>query len=300
MRPDTTLPWQDTNIIIPCKNESGAIGQLVQQLRDTCPGVDVIVVDDGSTDGSGELAARAGARVVRHPYSMGNGAAIKSGARAAHRHYLLFMDADGQHTPEAVTRVCRAFVDGGVSMMVGARNMAGQATLARGGANYFYNRFSSWMAGHRIEDLTSGLRMVERLKFMSFIEILPNTFSYPTTITMAFFRAGFAVGYCPIEVKQRIGRSHIKPMQDGIRFLLIIFKIGTLYSPLKLFLPVSLLFLFSGLGYYGYTFLENHRFTNMSALLISTSVLVFLIGLVSEQITTLFYRGTESSQRDRG
>lgn len=299
MHPDTTLPWQDINIVIPCKNEAGAIGQLVRALCEACPGVDIIVVDDGSTDGSGQLAAVAGAQVVRHPYSMGNGAAIKSGARAARRQYLLFMDADGQHTPEAVNQVCRAFVDAGVSMMVGARKMAGQATLARGGANYFYNRFSSWMAGHRIEDLTSGLRMVERQKFMAFIEILPNTFSYPTTITMAFFRAGFAVGYCPIEVKQRIGRSHIKPMQDGLRFLLIIFKIGTLYSPLKLFLPVSLSFLFAGLGYYGYTFFENHRFTNMSALLISTSVLVFLIGLVSEQITTLFYRGTETSMRDR-
>ena len=178
-------------------------------------------------------------------------------------------------------------------MAVGARDAQSQAGIGRWVANTVYNRFASWMVGQSIQDLTSGFRAVRSEKFRKFLYLLPNGFSYPTTITMAFFRAGYGVAYLPIFAPKRIGTSHLRMFHDGFRFLLIIFKIGTLYSPLKLFLPISLAFFLTGVGYYFYTFISIHRFTNMSALLIITSILVFLIGLVSEQISSLNYKDSE-------
>jgi glycosyltransferase involved in cell wall biosynthesis len=203
------------------------------------------------------------------------------------------MDGDGQHRPEDIPRLL-AKLEEGYDMVVGARvSRKSQASLHRAAANGFYNRFATWMTNHEVPDLTSGFRVVKANLFKRFLYLLPNGFSYPTTITMAFFRSGYSVAYEPIEVDKRIGKSHIRLWRDGVRFLLIIFKIGTLFSPLKLFLPISLAFFATGFGYYAYTFLSSGRFTNMSALLFITSVLVFLIGLVSEQITALMYRDRE-------
>ena len=277
------------SVVIPAKNESGSIPSLIEKLL-ALPGLkEIIVVDDGSTDGTGDIAEKLGARVIRHPYSKGNGAAIKSGARAATGDILLFMDADGQHSPDDVHRLLQK-LDQGFDMVVGARQSGSQASVGRGFANKFYNWLASYMTGQKIEDLTSGFRAVRRVKFLQFLSLLPNGFSYPTTSTMAFFRAGYSVSYEPIHAGQREGKSHIKPIQDGIRFLLIIFKIGTLYSPLKLFVPLAFALFSLGLGYYGYTFTTAGRFTNMSALLFTTSLTIFLVGLVSEQITALMYR----------
>ena len=277
------------SVVIPAKNESGSIPSLIEKLL-ALPGLkEIIVVDDGSTDGTGDIAEKLGATVIRHPYSKGNGAAIKSGARAATGDILLFMDADGQHSPDDVHRLLQK-LDQGFDMVVGARQSGSQASVGRGLANKFYNWLASYMTGQKIEDLTSGFRAVRRIKFLQFLSLLPNGFSYPTTSTMAFFRAGYSVSYEPIHAGQREGKSHIKPIQDGIRFLLIIFKIGTLYSPLKLFVPLAFALFSLGLGYYGYTFTTAGRFTNMSALLFTTSLTIFLVGLVSEQITALMYR----------
>ena len=146
------------------------------------------------------------------------------------------------------------------------------------------------MVGRKIQDLTSGFRAVRCDKFKEFLYLLPNGFSYPTTITMAFFRSGYAVTYVPIHTAKRVGKSHIRLFRDGMRFFLIILRVGSLYSPFRLFLPVSMFFLVSGFGYYSYTFVTENRFTNMSALLISTAVIIFMIGIVSEQITNLLYR----------
>lgn len=279
----------EASVVIPAKNESGSIPSLIEKLL-ALPGLkEIIVVDDGSTDGTGDIAEKLGARVIRHPYSKGNGAAIKSGARAATGDILLFMDADGQHSPDDVHRLLQK-LDQGFDMVVGARQSGSQASVGRGFANKFYNWLASYMTGQKIEDLTSGFRAVRRIKFLQFLSLLPNGFSYPTTSTMAFFRAGYSVSYEPIHAGQREGKSHIKPIQDGIRFLLIIFKIGTLYSPLKLFVPLAFALFSLGLGYYGYTFTTAGRFTNMSALLFTTSLTIFLVGLVSEQITALMYR----------
>ncbi len=278
------------SIVLPAKNEAEGLRRFLPALRAAHPMAEILVVDDGSSDATAEVARAAGATVLSNPYSLGNGASIKRGARAAQGEVIVFMDADGQHQPGDVA-VLLAEMDKGHDMVVGARVKGGQANLGRGLANAFYNRLASWMTGHRILDLTSGFRAVRADKFREFLHLLPNGFSYPTTSTMAFFRSAYPVAYVPVDVKQRVGtNSHIRPIKDGIRFLLIIFKIATLYSPVKLFAPTALLFFLTGMGYYAYTFLNFGRLTNMTTLLLSASVIIFLIGLVSEQITALMYK----------
>lgn len=280
------------SVVLPAKNESAAIGATVAGIRQHYPdatAVEVLVVNDGSTDDTAAVAQAAGARVVHHPYSKGNGAAIKTGARAAQGEVLVFMDADGQHDPADIPRLL-AKLDEGYDMVVGARQKGSQASIGRGVANAFYNCMASYMTGNRVEDLTSGFRAVRANKFREFLYLLPNGFSYPTTSTMAFFRAGYSVAYVPIRAAKRIGKSHIRLLRDGTRFLLIIFKIGTLYSPLKLFGPVAAAMFVLATGWYAHTLLEYGRFTNMSALLYTGSVVVFLMGLISEQITSLMYK----------
>lgn len=277
------------SIIIPAKNEAGIIATVVEMARGEFPHAEIIVVDDGSTDATGELAAEAGAKVLRHPESLGNGAAIKSGARSASGEILAFMDGDGQHNSRDFGKLL-AKLDEGYLMAVGARDSGSHASVGRLFANGVYNEIASKLSGRRILDLTSGFRVVRANLFKEFLYLLPNGFSYPTTITMAFLRSGYPVCFEPIIAEQRTGKSHIRPIRDGIRFLVIIFKIATLYSPLKIFLPVSGALFLTGAGYYLYTYLTMGRFTNMSMLIFSASIIIFLIGLISEQITALTYR----------
>ncbi len=280
------------SIVLPARNEARGLESILPELCRSLPDAEIIVVSDASSDATDTIAKAGKAELLRRPYQTGNGAAVKAGARLAKGEILVFMDADGQHRVEDIPRLLAKLAEG-YDMAVGARSRRSQASIQRATANGFYNRFASLIVGRKIEDLTSGFRAVRADKFRRFLYLLPNGFSYPTTITMAFFRAGFSVGYVPIEAPRRIGKSHLRPWRDGIRFLLIIFKIATLYSPLKVFLPISFAFLTTGLGYYLYTFATAHRFTNMSALLLSTAVLVFLMGLVSEQITALNYKDSE-------
>ena len=280
------------SIVIPAKNESGAIGDVISSLKQLHPNAELIVVNDGSDDATASEAEQAGAIVVSHPYSKGNGASIKTGARHATGDVLVFMDGDGQHQPKDVAKLL-ARISKGADLVVGARvDSSSQATVWRALANGLYNKLASLMTGHKIFDLTSGMRAAKADKFRQVIGLLPNGFSYPTTSTMAFYRLGYSVLFEPIEVLKRDegSKSHVRPLQDGARFLLIIFKVATLYSPLKIFVPLSFGFFVSGLGYYAYTFATAGRFTNFGALLLVTAVLTFLIGLVSEQITTLTYR----------
>ncbi len=276
------------NIIIPAKNEVAGLGKFLPTLVDSFPDTEIIIIDDGSNDGTEQFCREKGTSVVRHQYSMGNGAAIKTGARNSSAPILVFMDGDGQHKPEDIKKLIDK-MDEGYDMVVGARSASSQASFARLCANTFYNWFASFMVGHKVKDLTSGFRAVRSDYFKKILYLLPNGFSYPTTSTMAFFRLGYSVGYVPIEAEKRIGKSHIHLFKDGYRFLLILFKIGTLYSPLKIFIPISFLFSGTGIGYYLYTFFTAGSLTNMTVLLMSTSVLIFLIGLVSEQITSLMY-----------
>jgi glycosyltransferase involved in cell wall biosynthesis len=279
------------SIIIPAKNEVATIGGVVTKARESFPEAEIIVVDDGSTDGTGDLAERAGATVVRHPESLGNGASVKTGARLATGKIVAFMDADGQHDAGELTPLLEKLADG-YHMIVGARSSKGHANVGRLFANGFYNSFASIVSGRSITDLTSGFRVARAEYFKQFLYLLPNGFSYPTTITMAFLRSGYPVGFVPIDAGKRAGKSHVRPVRDGIRFMIIIFKIATLYAPLKIFLPISAAFFVTGAAYYAYTYITMGRFTNMSLLVFSASVIVFLIGLISEQITALTYSKT--------
>jgi len=278
------------SIVIPAKNEADALGPLLSSLRDKLPSAEIIVVNDGSTDETEAVCIKSNVVVKTHNYSMGNGAAIKSGARKARGDFILFMDGDGQHTAEDALRLFEYIQENDIDLLIGARSRSAQASIFRLAANSFYNWFATKLTGKQIVDLTSGMRIAKRSHFLKFLYLLPNGFSYPTTSTMAFIRSGFSIDFLPINVKQRVGKSHISLFKDGFRFFLIIIKIGTLYSPLKIFLPISLAFFLTGLGYYLYTYIEFARFTNMSALLFSTATITFLIGLVSEQITSLMYK----------
>jgi glycosyltransferase involved in cell wall biosynthesis len=288
------------SIVIPAKNEELGLTALLPELTQAYPDAEIIVVNDGSTDGTEQLCLAAGVKVITHPYAKGNGAAVKSGARAAKGKYLVFMDGDGQHSAADVGKLLEKVAQG-YDLVVGARSGRGsQASVARWSANAIYNGFASWMVNRKIDDLTSGFRCVNRRKFLSFLYLLPNGFSYPTTSTMAFFRAGYSVGFVPIAVSRRLGKSHISMLKDGVRFLLIIFKVGTLYSPLKVYFPAAAIT--AGLGVLNYVFTvtsTGFRFTNGTTLLILTGAIMFLIGLLSEQLTNLQFKDTANVEDRR-
>ncbi|MBK8743232.1 glycosyltransferase family 2 protein [Propionivibrio sp.] len=285
------------SIVIPARNEASSLRTLLPKIMALISDAEVIVVDDGSEDDTQSVCAEFPVRVISHPYAKGNGAAIKTGARAARGEVIVFLDADGQHQPEDIPAMLGKFEEG-YDMVVGARQSGSHAGTHRALANDVFSRLASWMVMQNIEDLTSGFRVVRAAKFRQFLYLLPNGFSYPTTITMSFFRAGYSVAYVPIHTPRRVGKSHIKPLRDGVRFLLIIIKIGTLYSPQKLFLPISAGFFITGLGYYFYTYMSSGRFTNMSALLFLAAIFTFLIGIVSEQISALHYRDIEQTDHE--
>ncbi len=289
------------SIIIPAHNEGGTIGAQVREIRLLHPEAEVIVVNDGSTDHTAGAALEAGAEVYSHPYNIGNGAAVKSGIRAATGDILVFMDGDGQHDPTEIQKLLSFFPD--FDMVVGARVKGGQASLGRAFGNRLFNWLGSYVAKFPIQDLTSGFRAIKADLARSFIYLLPNTYSYPTTLTLGVFRSGHSVKYTPVKVHQRQrGRSRIKFFQDGIRFFMIIVKICTLYSPMRVFLPVSFCMFLLGAAWYVYTFIMEDRFTNMSALLFTTSITIFMMSLISEQICQMRFerRSRESIRLIRG
>ena len=295
----------ELSVILPAYNEDGVIarvvGALCQRLNEDAALLghyEILVIDDGSTDDTAQQARSAGGgvRVVQHPYNIGNGAAVKTGIRHARGRILVFMDADGQHDPGQVPEffaACSRY-----DMVVGARGRGSQAGLHRSLANALYNGLASYVTGRRILDLTSGFRAIRRDVARRFAGLLPNGFSYPTTITLCLMRAGHSVLYEPIEAAKRTGKSKIKLISDGTKFLMVIAKICMLFAPMKIFLPVSVYLFLMGLGYYGYTFQLEHRFTNMSMLLFTTSVVIFMMGLLAEQIAQLRFERTEEAVSD--
>ena len=274
-------------ILVPAYNEEQSIRNTVRTIRQMYPDFEVLVVDDGSTDGTMKVSMEEGAHVWPHPYNIGNGAAIKSGLRSAAGEWVIMMDADGQHDPADIANLLE-YKDK-YDMVVGARSKGSKGAFHRNIANWIYNKAASYVTRVRIRDLTSGYRLVRRDVARKFIYLLPNGFSYPTTLTMAYLRSGYSVKYIPIRTIKRHGKSKIKLMKDGTRFLLIIARIATLYSPFRVFLPISFLFFLIGNLYYIYTFITAGRFTNMSALMLSTSVIVFMMGLISEQVSLMRY-----------
>ncbi|NHN38102.1 glycosyltransferase family 2 protein [Pseudomaricurvus alcaniphilus] len=288
----------DISIVIPAKNESDGLKMLLPELLVEYPNAEIIVVNDGSDDDTSEVIQSFGIKEIKHPYSKGNGASIKAGVLSAKGKQVVFMDGDGQHQAKDVGRLLDKLASG-YDMVVGARStIEHQANIFRGLANKIYNRIASYMVGQTIDDLTSGMRAVNKKKFIQFLSLLPNGFSYPTTSTMAFYRSGYTVGFEKIDVKKRVGKSHINVFKDGVRFFLIIFKIATLYSPLKLFFPFSVIVFVLGLVRYIYTYVQFNAFTNMSAILFMSSLLIFLIGLVSEQVSMLTYKDVSLEQKN--
>lgn len=293
-------PQLELSVVIPAYNEAHAIAGVVDRLARTLEGqghtsYEILVVDDGSKDGTANQVRglRPEVRVVEHPYNLGNGAAVKTGIRQARGALLVLMDADGQHDPEDIPRFvegCRRF-----DMVVGARSRGSQAGWHRWLANSLYNHLASYVTGRQVVDLTSGFRAFKRDLACRYLGLLPNGFSYPTTITLSLMRGGFSVNYIPIQAPRRQGKSKIRLLSDGAKFLLVIMKICMLFSPLKIFLPVSAYLFLMGIGYYGYTFATDHRFTNMSMLLFTTSVMVFMMGLVAEQIAQMRSERAEAS-----
>lgn len=287
------MNWGNVSVIIPVYNEADNIVGVIDRLISVVGGeAEIIVVDDGSTDGSGELIASKGVRIIRHPYNKGNGSAVKTGIRNATRDILVLMDGDGQHKPEDIPKLLEKI--GEYDMVIGARTFQSVQSAPRFTYNKMLNLVAGYLTGHKVKDLTSGFRAIKRELAKKFLYLLPNTFSYPSTITVAMIKAGYSVGFVPLVFEARRGNSKIRPIQDGLRFLMIVLRISTLFAPIRVFLPVSLFFFLGGVGWYLYTFLMYHRFTNLSLFMLSTAVIVFMLGLVAEQISQLRFDRTEN------
>jgi glycosyltransferase involved in cell wall biosynthesis len=276
---------ESVSIVVPAYNEGEGIGAVVAALRAAGPWHEILVIDDGSTDGTGEAAARAGARVIRHPYNKGNGAAVKTAIRSAAAEYMLIVDGDGQHRPEDAARLASRL--GELDLVIGARDPGTQATAGRRIGNAVLNWLAAYLTERPIPDLTSGFRAARRDYLAEFIHLLPNGFSTPTTTTLAFIKAGYNVGFEPIDARARVGTSKIRLASDGAKFLLILLKVITIFSPLRIFAPVSALSFALGAAYGAWNFLYHARIPNGAVLLLMFSVMVLLVGLVSEQISTL-------------
>jgi len=282
----------NVTVIIPAYNEAENIGGVVSDIKGFYPDFEIIVIDDGSTDGTAKVAQEAGAIVFRHPYNIGNGAAIKSGIRIASGEILVLMDGDGQHVAHEINKLLEHLPH--YDMVVAERPKGHHTSWVRAIGNWLYNKFASYVTKFEIRDLTSGFRAIKAEVARNFLYLLPNTYSYPTTLTLALLRSGRSLKYVPVKVETRKrGNSNIKVFRDGIRFFLIILKICALFSPLRIFLPISCGMFCLGLGYYLYTFFSWGRFTNMSALLFTSSVIIFMMGLVSEQICQMRFERSE-------
>ena len=273
------------SIVIPACNESGAIGDVVRELLAAAPWREILVIDDGSTDDTAARASAAGARVVRHPYNKGNGAAVKTGIRTATGEYILIIDADGQHQPADALRLTSRL--GEYDLVVGARSKVTQAGSTRRWGNAALNWLATFLTEREIPDLTSGFRAARREYLLEFLPLLPNGFSTPTTTTLAFLKAGYNVLFEPIEAKPRIGTSKIRLSRDGPKFFLIMLRVVMIFSPLRVFLPIAAAAFVLGAGYAAYTMITDTNVTDSAVLLIVLAVIVFLVGLVSEQIAAL-------------
>jgi glycosyltransferase involved in cell wall biosynthesis len=278
------------SVLIPAFNEEASIAAVVEKIRSSGDWHEVLVIDDGSADDTQEVASRAGARVIRHPYNKGNGAAVKTAVRVATGEFVLLMDADGQHSADDIQKLLSPLEE--YDLIVGARSWDAQATFSRGMGNAVLSRFASFLCGFHIPDLTSGFRAARRSCLTEFLHLLPNGFSYPTTSTLAFLKAGYNVKFVPIDGKQRMAetKSKMRPWREGIRFLMIILRVVTLFSPLRVFFPISALFFLLGFGYLVYTIATEVHVTNTSVLLITASAVFFLFGLLSEQISAAMFR----------
>jgi glycosyltransferase involved in cell wall biosynthesis len=277
------------SIVIPACNEAAAIADVVRELGTAARWREILVVDDGSADETGARAAEAGARVLRHPYNKGNGAAVKTGIRAATGDYILILDGDGQHQPADALRLVGRL--GEYDLVVGARSDETQAGSVRLMGNRLLNRLASFLTERPIPDLTSGFRAARRDCLLEFLHLLPNGFSTPTTTTLAFIKAGYNVTFEPVHARARVGTSKIRLSRDGPKFLLIMLRVMTIFSPMRVFLPVAGASFLLGAAYAVWTIVTQRHVTNSSVLLIMLAVIIFFVGLVSEQVSALRFDG---------
>jgi glycosyltransferase involved in cell wall biosynthesis len=290
-RASSTERTRETTVVVPAFNESGSIDRLVSELRTAALWKEIVVVDDGSSDDTALRATAAGARVVRHPYNKGNGAAVKTGIRHSESIYILIMDADGQHrVADAMRLVDRLDA---YDLVVGARSTATQASAARRLGNAALNWLAGYLTERPIPDLTSGFRAARREYLREFLHLLPNGFSTPTTTTLAFIKAGYNVVFVPTDARPRVGTSKIRLARDGAKFFMIILKIVTIFSPLRIFAPLAGASVALGLLYGLWNVVVHSRIPNGAVLLILFGVMVFLVGLVSEQISALRFEGRQ-------
>jgi glycosyltransferase involved in cell wall biosynthesis len=277
------------SVVIPACNEAGAIAEVVRELGGAAAWAEILVIDDGSSDDTSVQASAAGARVITHPYTKGNGAAVKTGIRAATGDYILIIDGDGQHRPADAVRLAARLGD--YDLVVGARAPGTQAGVTRRIGNAVLNGLASFLTEREIPDLTSGFRAARRDCLLEFLHLLPNGFSTPTTTTLAFLRAGYNVAFEPVDARQRVGTSKIRLSRDGPKFLLIMMRVMTIFSPLRIFLPIAILSLLTGAAYGIYTVIDQGKIPNGAVLLIMFAVIVFLVGLVSDQVAALRFDG---------
>ncbi|MBN1564974.1 MAG: glycosyltransferase family 2 protein [Anaerolineae bacterium] len=276
------------SVVMPAYNEAAVIDAILEQVQQQPLVDEIIVVDDGSSDQTVErVAAHSNIRLVQHPYNIGNGAAVKSGIRAATGDIILLMDCDGQHPPAEIPNILKDMDR--YDMVVGARSAGTESQFYRDMGNWVFNTYASYIVGYPVPDLTSGFRAIRANVARSFVYLLPNGFSYPTTLTIALFRAGYAVKYHPFASPARIGKSKVRPLKDGLRFLMTLTRLATLFVPLKIFLPISLIFLLTGGSYTIGKLALDHRFSGFGGLIFSVGVFIFMLGLVSEQIALLRY-----------
>jgi len=293
----------EVSVVVPLYDEEQAVAELLSRIHEalsaTGKSFEILAVNDGSGDRTGEiLASLPFVRTIAHPYNKGNGAAIKSGIRAARGRLVVLLDGDGQHDPEDLPRLLERC--GEYDLVIGSRKGSSPQSRSRRFANWIYNRVASYVAEHRIEDLTSGFRAARRDLLLRYLSLLPNRFSYPTTTTLAFIRSGYSVGFVPVTTRRRAGKSKIRPLRDGLRFFLVILKITALFSPLRVFVPLSLACVAVGLLYGLFKILVLHTpYSPITVFFVTTGVLVFCIGLLSEQITMIRFERLGGGDEER-
>jgi glycosyltransferase involved in cell wall biosynthesis len=276
---------QKVSVVIPAYNEAQVIGKIIKELKKLKQVNEILVIDDASTDGTKEAAIKSGAKVIRHPYNKGNGASVKTGIRNAKNDLIILMDGDGQHNPSFIPQFIDLLKD--YDLVIGSRDAAAEANGLRRFGNIILKKIASYLSGYKIKDLTSGYRAAKKEYLKEFLPLFPNRYSYPTTSTLAFLKAGYNVGYLPITTEKRVGKSKLKPFRNGFKFILIILRISTLFSPMKFFFPLSLISTASGIAYGLYAVIDHTKLPNTAVLLISVGILIFMMGLISEQIAML-------------